>query len=86
MYNKRYEGLRRRYETASVKLAVLQEKRSERQKKADAIGRFIKRLSEWDEPLREFTEGLWIDSIDLVTVGVDGTLFFRFQDGISVSE
>ena len=54
-YNKRYEGLRRRYEAASAKLAALREKRIERQKKAEAMGRFIQRLAERDEELKEFT-------------------------------
>ena len=80
-YNKRYEGLRRRYEAASEKLAVLQEKRATRQQKADAIGRFIQRLAERDEPLTEVTAGLWIDSVETVVVQADGTMAFRFQGG-----
>ena len=84
-YNKRYDSLRRRYEAASARLAVLQEKRATRQKKADAIGRFIQRLAERDEPLRVFTEGLWIDSVETVTVGADGAMAFRFQDGREVT-
>ena len=83
-YNKRYTGLLQRYEAASEKLARLQRKRTERQKKAEAIGRFVKTLAERDDPLREFTAGLWIDSIDLVTVMSDGRLVFRFQDGNEV--
>ena len=84
-YNKRYEGLLQRYEAASEKLAVLQEKRTERQKKVDAIGRFIQRLAERDEPLTEFTAGLWIDSVETVVVQADGTMAFRFQDGNNVT-
>ncbi len=84
-YNKRYAGLLQRYEAASAKMAVLQKKRSERQKKAEAIGRFIKRLSEREEPLREFTAGLWIDSIETVVVQADGSMAFRFQGGSEVA-
>lgn len=84
-YNKRYAGLLQRYEAASAKLAVLQKQSNEWQKKAEAIGRFMQRLAERDEPLREFTRGLWIDSIESVTVGSDSSLMFRFQYGNAVA-
>lgn len=44
-------------------------------------GRFIKRLAERDKPLREYTDGQWIDSVDSVVVQQDGGLVFRFQRG-----
>lgn len=81
VYTKRYDGLVQRYEAAKGKLTELQKKRAGREKKAEAINRFMQRLAERDEPLTTFTDGLWLDSIDLVTVLADGTLAFRFQDG-----
>ena len=78
-YNRRYAGFLERYEAASEKLAALQKKRTERQNKAEAIGRFMYRLTERDGALSEFTAGLWIDSIETVVVQVDGTTVFRFQ-------
>ncbi len=67
------------------KLVTLQKKRAGRLKKAEAITRFIRRLSERDEALTTFTDGLWLDSIDQVNVHPDGTLTFRFQDGNEVT-
>ncbi len=67
------------------KLAALRKKRADRLKKAEAITRFMQRLSERDEPLTVFTDGLWLDSIDLVTVRPDGTLTFRFRDGNEIT-
>ena len=84
VYTKRYNGLVQRYETAKEKLTELQKKRAARQKKAETITRFIDRLAEREEPLMTFTDGLWLDSIDLVTVRADGTLLFRFQDGTEI--
>jgi site-specific DNA recombinase len=81
-YNKRYAGLLQRYEAASAQLDTLQEKRAERQKKAEAIGRFMQRLAERDGALSEFTAGLWIDSIETVIVQCDGMLVFRFQNKV----
>ena len=83
-YAKRYNGLLKRYAAASEKLARLKRKRTDRKKTAEAIGRFIQTLEVRDEPLSEFTTGLWIDAIDVVTVGSDGTLSFRFQGGNKV--
>ena len=40
--------------------------------------------AERDEALTTFTDGLWLDSIDQVTVHPDGTLTFRFQDGTAL--
>ena len=85
-YNKRYTGFLRRYEAASAQLAALQKQRTERQKKAEAIGRFIQRLAERDGALSEFTSGLWIDSVETVMVGAGGILGFRFQGGREVTE
>jgi len=85
VYTERYNGLLERYSKAKEKLAALQKKRTDRLKKAEAIGRFMQRLSARDEPLTVFTDGLWLDSIDLVTVHSDATLTFRFQDGREVT-
>ena len=83
-YTKRYNGLVQRYETIKEKLTERQKKRTARQKKAEAINRFMDRLAERDEPLTTFTDGLWLDSIDLVTVHADGMLTFRFQGGTEI--
>ena len=44
----------------------------------------MQRLAERDEALTTFTDGLWLDSIDQVTVHPSGTLAFRFQDGTEI--
>ena len=84
-YLARYNGLVDRYETAKAKVDALQKRRSERLKKADAIGGFMFALSERDSPLDTFTDGLWIDSVDLVTVHADGTMTFRFLNGSEIN-
>lgn len=81
----RYNALVERYEAAKGKLKALQKKRTERLQKADAIGGFMFALMERDAPLETFTDGLWIDSIDQVTIDNDGGLTFRFLNGIEVT-
>ena len=84
-YCKRYDGLVQRYEDTKNKLADLQKKRTARQKKAEALTRFMTQVSERNEPLTAFTDGLWLDAIDQVTVQPDGVLLFRFQGGREVT-
>lgn len=84
-YFARYNNLVERYETAKGKLKALQKRRTDRLQKADAIGGFMFTLMERDAPLDTFTDGLWIDSIDLVTVKPNGTLVFRFQNGREIT-
>ena len=42
-------------------------------------------LMERDQPLVAFTDGLWIDAMDQVTVQVNGTMVLRFQNGSKVT-
>ena len=83
-YQTRYNSLVERYEAERERIKELQRKRTERQKKADAIGGFMFALSERDEPIDTFTDGLWVDSIERVVVNSDGSLLFQFLNGSEV--
>ena len=82
-YNARYNGLVERYDRAQRRIAELEKKRSERMAKADAIGGFMFRLRELDQPMDHFDERLWLDVIDRVVVHRD-RLTFKFQNGKEV--
>ncbi len=79
-YLARYNGLVERYEKAQGRIKALEKERTERMAKADAIGGFMFRLRELDQPLEHFDQRLWLEVIDHVTVQRDG-LIFRFQNG-----
>jgi DNA invertase Pin-like site-specific DNA recombinase len=79
-YLARYNGLVERYEKAQERVKELERKRTERMAKADAIGGFMFRLREMDQPMDHFDERLWLDVIDRVVVHRDG-LTFKFQNG-----
>ncbi len=83
-YNTRYNGLVERYEQAKARITELDKKRNGRLIKADAIGGFMFRLRELDQPLEHFDERLWLDVIDSVIVHRDGVLTYRFQDGTEI--
>ena len=83
-YLARYNGLVERYEKAQARIGELDQERTERMAKADAIGGFLFRLRELDQPMEHFDERLWLEVIDHVTVHRDGELTFRFQNGSEV--
>lgn len=83
-YLTRYNGLVARYERAQTRIKSLEKERTERMAKADAIGGFMFRLRELDQPLEHFDQRLWLEVIDCVTVHRDGGLTFKFQNGTKV--
>ena len=83
-YKARYNGLVERYDRAQARVNELEKKRTERMAKADAIGGFMVRLRELDQPLEHFDERLWLDVIDNVTVHKNCDLTFKFQNGTEV--
>ena len=80
----RANGLSDRFSGLQDRIAALDRKKSERLAKADAIGGFMFRLKELDQPLEHFDDRLWLEVIDCVVVNRDGTLDFRFQDGTEI--
>ena len=82
-YLARYNGLVERYENAQARLKALEKDRTERMAKADAIGGFMFRLREMDQPLEHFDERLWLEVIDCVMVQRD-EIIFRFQNGSEI--
>lgn len=82
-YLARYNGRVERYEKAQARLKDLEKERTERMAKADAIGGFMFRLRELDQPLEHLDQRLWLEVIDHVIVQRDG-LIFRFQNGTEI--
>ena len=83
-YLARYNGLVDRYEKVQTRIKELEKKRTERMAKADAIGGFMFRLRELDQPLEHFDERLWLDTIECATVSRDWDLTFKFWNGNKV--
>lgn len=84
-YTERYNGLVERFEIAKAKVERLQAKKAAREDEADSIGAFMFELMEYDEPITQFDERLWVFTIDIVTVHRDGRLVFKFRNGMKVT-
>ena len=85
-YQKRYNGLVERYETAKSRFDEVTEAIAERSAKSERLAGFIKTLRAQTEPVAEFDERLWGCMVDYVTVGVDGGMTVVFRDGTETRE
>lgn len=61
-------------------IRALEKNRTARMAKADAIGGFMARLQNQNQPLPHFDSRLWLEVIDHVEVHRDGTMSFVFQN------
>ncbi|MBQ3178659.1 MAG: recombinase family protein [Clostridia bacterium] len=83
-YMERYNGLVSRYDHLREQVNRLQEMKAAREREADSIGAFMFELKEYDEPISEFDEKLWVYCVDRVVVHADGKLVFHFRNGAKI--
>ena len=83
-YLARYNNLVDRYDTTKARIEALQDKKAQRQQKADLIGGFMFELHEQDGSITEFRNRLWYSTVDTVTVHADGRLVFRFLNDMEI--
>ena len=83
-YMERYNGLVSRYDQLREQVNRLQEMKAAREREADSIGAFMFELKEYDEPISEFDEKLWVYCVDRVVVHADGRMVFYFRNGAEI--
>ena len=83
-YTARYNGYVERYNTAKARVETLEKERTLRLARADAFDAFISTVRDVDAVPAEFDDRLWLKVIDTVTVKGDGTLVFKFQNGMEI--
>lgn len=85
-YTIRYNGYVEQYNKAKERIEALERERTLRLARADRFNAFIRTIRDIDAVPAEFDNQLWIKTIDIVTVRTDGTLAFRFQNGVEILE
>jgi site-specific DNA recombinase len=83
-YTTRYSGYVERYSSAKANVGTLEKERTLRLARADTFDAFIRTIRDVDTVPAEFDDRLWLKVIDTVTVRGDGTLMFRFQNGMEI--
>lgn len=82
-YQKRYDSLVQRYETAKKKYDELTEKIEQKEARGERIQRFIKVLKEQDGIITEFDDALWVSMVDFVTISKE-CRSVTFKDGTEI--
>ena len=62
----------------------IDDKRLEVSAKRESIGVFIREIEQRDKLMDEFDEGLWIATVDTVTVYSEHDITFTFKDGLEL--
>lgn len=82
-YQKRYDSLVLRYETAKKNYDELAAKIEQKEAHSERIQRFIKVLKEQDGTITEFDDALWGSMVEFVTIG-KASRSVTFKDGTEV--
>lgn len=82
-YQKRYDSLVLRYETAKKNYDELAAKIEQKEARGERIQRFIKILREQDGIITEFDEALWGSMVEFVTIGKE-CHSVTFKDGTEI--
>ena len=82
-----YDALAQRYHTAEEKADKLQRQKVTKRFQADVMECFMTELMTSDASLPvQYSDRLWLNLVDRVTVYEDGKLLFRFKNGTEITE
>ena len=86
-YNRKYDALADRFHAAEEKAEALRQQKVTRSFQADVMECFMTELMTLDASLPvRYSDRLWLNLIDWVTVYEDGKLLFRFKNGTEITE
>ena len=86
-YNWKYDAPAQRYHTAEEKADQLQRQKVTKRFQADVMECFMAERMTLDASLPvQYSDRLWLNLIDRVTVYEDGNLVFRFKNGMEITE
>ena len=83
-YQKRYDGLVQRYETAKAWYGKVTATISAKEAQSERLADFIRMLKKQDGPIAEFDEWLWGCMVDFVTVSRKKEIMVTFRDGSEI--
>ena len=83
-YQKRYDGLVQRYDTAKARYDEVVSAISAKEAQGERLADFIKVLKEQDGTISEFDGRLWGGMVEFVTVGRNKEITVTFRDGSEI--
>ena len=84
-YQKKYDALSDRYDRTKDRLDKVSAKIMERQAKREMVEAFLRDLAEMDANVQEFTDDLWFNLLDHVTVYSKKDGRFTFKNGTEIT-
>jgi len=84
-YYERYTSLVDRYEEIGEQIAILEQKRMEREARAKEIQSYLRTIISQNGELAQFDPRVWVEVVEQVTVFHDGRVAFRFKDGREIT-
>ena len=86
VFMRKYGSYASKYDAESAKVEELKALRTERLQKAEAVSAFMFEIHEQERFIEDFSDKLWLTTIDTVTVCHDGKMVFRFKNGMEVTK
>ncbi len=83
-YSETYNEYVNRYDELSKKVESLEAEKKRREDKGILIGGMIFEITEYETPLLEFDEKLWMLVVEKVLIHRDGRLEFVFKNGVKI--
>ena len=85
-FMRRHGSYASKFDAESAKVEQLKDLRMERLQKAEAVSAFMFEIHEQERFIEDFSEKLWLTTIENVTVYHDGRMVFRFKNGMEVTK
>ena len=85
-FMRKYGSYASKYDAQMEKVEQLKVLRAERLQKAEAVSAFMFEIHEQERFIEDFSEKLWLTTIETVTVYHDGRMVFRFKNGMEVQK
>lgn len=83
-YQKRYDGLVRRYDEAKARYDEVIAAISAKEAQSERLANFIKTLKAQDGTISDFDGSLWGGMVEFVTVGRDKQITVTFRNGTEI--
>ncbi len=85
-YYERYDRHAKKYDKLKKRYEAIEAERQRRKEQSNRLGAFVSTIALQEELPIEFTDDLWLSTVERMTVNADETLVFTFKSGVEVTE
>ena len=85
-YQRRYDELATRFDTAKKQLAELDAKRLDLRARSERLKTLLSSITERDGIMVDFDESVWNATVEKVVVNCDSEMVFVFRNGLEINK